>query len=123
MNGTGHLNEILGPVIYSGKKTAVVEVDSIGWRPNSKQQQLTGYGKLSWQPNQRIKLGIEYSLLRNEIKIPGGLTDDQFETDSKASVHSRNWLESPWNVITASLDYELRKNTLGHLLHLFNDAG
>lgn len=82
-----------------------------GWRPNSQQQQLTGYGKISYQPNQKITIGIEYTLLRNKIKMPGGLTDAQFEINSRASVRSRNWLTSPWNVVTASMDYRINKNS------------
>lgn len=82
-----------------------------GWRPNSSQQQLTGFGKISYNVNKKIKLSIEYSLLRNSIKMPGGLTDDQFEQDSRASYRSRNWVKSPWNVITATADFEMNKNT------------
>ena len=82
-----------------------------GWRPNSQQQQLSGYGKILFQPNEKITLGLEYTLLRNRVKMPGGLTDEQFEADSKASVRSRNWLKSPWNVVTASMDYHIRKST------------
>ena len=82
-----------------------------GWRPNSKQRQLTGYGKVSFSPNSKTTLGIEYSFLRNRIKMPGGLTDEQYEADSKASVRSRNWLKSPWNVATVSFDHCFNKNT------------
>ncbi len=82
-----------------------------GWRANSQQQQLTGYGKVSYSANDKLKVGIEYSLLRNKIKMPGGLTDEQFEQNSRQSVRSRNWLKSPWNILTASLNYALNKNT------------
>ena len=61
-----------------------------GWRPNSEQPQLTGYGKMSYQLNDKITFALEYSLLRNKIKMHGGLTDDQFEADTKSSVRSRN---------------------------------
>jgi Fe(3+) dicitrate transport protein len=82
-----------------------------GWRPNSNQDQLSGFGKLSYQVNKKIKLGIEYSLLRNKIQMPGGLSDDQFEENSQTSVRTRNWLKSPWNVLTASFDYNIRPAT------------
>ncbi len=90
-----------------------------GWRPNSEQKQLTGYGKINYQASEKITLSLEYSLLRNRIKMPGGLTDDQFEADSKASVRSRNWLKSPWNVLTASMDYDIQKNTSLHIKSTF----
>ncbi|MEO6233434.1 MAG: TonB-dependent receptor [Ferruginibacter sp.] len=86
-----------------------------GWRPNSQQQQLTGYGKLTYKFSEKATAGIEYSLLRNKIKMPGGLTDDQFEADSKTSVRSRNWLKSPWNVVTVFYDYNMSRNTSLHI--------
>jgi Fe(3+) dicitrate transport protein len=82
-----------------------------GWRPNSQQDQLTGFGKLNYQVNNKLSVGIEFSLLRNKIKMPGGLTDEQFETDSRISVRSRNWLKSPWNILTANAKYIVSKNT------------
>lgn len=82
-----------------------------GWRANSAQKQLTGFGKLSWTPNKRIKIGLEYSLLRNKIKMPGGLTDEQFEADSRSSYRSRNWVTSPWNILSASMDYTINQKS------------
>ena len=82
-----------------------------GWRPNSAQKQFTGFGKISYAMNEKIKFGIEYSLLRNSIKMPGGLTDDQFEENSRASYRSRNWVKSPWNVITGTADFNINKDT------------
>ena len=90
-----------------------------GWRPNSQQKQLAGYGKIAYQASQKITVGLEYSLLRNKIKMPGGLTDEQFQADSKESVRSRNWLKSPWNVLTASMDYGIQKNTSLHIKSTF----
>ncbi|HEX8279330.1 MAG TPA: TonB-dependent receptor, partial [Segetibacter sp.] len=86
-----------------------------GWRPNSSQKQLTGFGKISYNFNKKIKLGIEYSLLRNRIKMPGGLTDEQFEQNGRASYRSRNWVKSPWNIVTATADFNMSKNTSFHI--------
>ncbi len=90
-----------------------------GWRPNSQQQQLTGHGKLQYQASTKVKLGLEYSLLRNKVKMPGGLTDDQFDANSRSSVRSRNWLKSPWNVLAASLNYTISSNTALQLITTF----
>jgi Fe(3+) dicitrate transport protein len=82
-----------------------------GERANSDQTQLSGYGKISYKANDNLKLGLEYTLLRNRIHMPGGLTDEQFEADPETSYRARNWLASPWNILTATLDYKLSKNT------------
>lgn len=83
----------------------------VGWRPNSSQKQLTGFGKVNYTLNKKLKLGLEYSLLQNKIKMPGGLTDDQFEQNSRTSYRSRNWVKSPWNVVTATADFSMNANT------------
>lgn len=82
-----------------------------GWRQNSFQRQLTGYGKIAYKLNDRVSLALEYSMLRNKIKMPGGQTDEQFEADVKSSVRSRNWLKTPWNVATASFNYNINSQT------------
>src|SRR5215210_530905 len=94
-----------------------------GWRPNSSQKQLTGFGKISYNFNKKIKLGIEYSLLRNRIKMPGGLTDEQFEQNSRDSYRSRNWVKSPWNIVTATAGYNMSKNTSFHIKSTYLSAG
>ena len=72
-----------------------------GWRPNSTQWQLSGFGKLQYLISKLENLSLEYSLLRNKIQMPGGLTDSMFISDPKISTRGRNWLNSPWNIIAA----------------------
>ena len=76
-----------------------------GYRPNSQQSQISGYGKVQYNHSDKLNFGVEYSLLRNKIKMPGGLTDEQFEEDPEQSTRARNWLKTPWNIITAFANY------------------
>jgi len=82
-----------------------------GYRPNSQQWQLSGFGRLQYNATPRLNVGIEYSLLRNQVKMPGGLTDSLFNVSSKISTRSRNWLKSPWNIIAAYANYNPCPNT------------
>ena len=82
-----------------------------GWRPNSKQWQLSGFGNLQYAASNKLVVGMEYSLLRNEIKMPGGLTDSMFNTNPRSSFRSRNWLKSPWNILAAYADYTISPQT------------
>ena len=86
-----------------------------GWRPNSDYRQISAFGKLSYQANPRLRLGLEYTLFRNRIHMPGGFTDAQFAHNSDTSYRARNWLESPWNIIAAHLDYAFSSNTSLHI--------
>ena len=82
-----------------------------GWRPNSKQWQLSGFGKLQFNASSKLNVGIEYSLLRNRIKMPGGLTDSMFEANPRSSFQSRNWLKSPWNILSGYANYIISPRT------------
>lgn len=82
-----------------------------GWRTNSQQNQLSGFASVKYNPNEKLQIGIEYTALRNTIRMPGGLTDSLFNADPKQSLRSRNWLQSPWNILAANLSYKINENT------------
>jgi Fe(3+) dicitrate transport protein len=82
-----------------------------GYRSNSQQWQLSGFGKVQYDASEKLNIGVEYSLLRNQLKMPGGLTDSLFNVSSKISTRARNWLKSPWNIISAHADYKPSENT------------
>ena len=85
---------------------------SDGERPNSDLRQATAYARAAYQSlDGSLRIGIEYSLLRNRIHMAGGLTDAQFESDPRASYRARNWIETPWNVAAATLDYRISSHT------------
>ncbi len=82
-----------------------------GWRPNSGQKQLSAFGKIQYNPTTKLNAGIEYSLLRNRVQMPGGLTDSMFESNPRSSFRGRNWLKSPWNIIAAYANYTISPQT------------
>ena len=82
-----------------------------GYRPNSQQWQLSGFGKVQYKVSEKLKVGVEYSLLRNQLKMPGGLTDSLFNVNPKISTRARNWLKSPWNIVAAYANYTPTENT------------
>jgi Fe(3+) dicitrate transport protein len=82
-----------------------------GYRPNSRQSQLSAFGKIKFTPSEKVNIGLEYSLLRNKIQMPGGLSDSLFKADPKASIRSRNWLKSPWNILSNSINIDPDDNT------------
>lgn len=82
-----------------------------GWRPNSSQWQLSAFGKVQYAPSEKLNIGVEYTLLRNKIKMPGGLTDSMFEANPRSSFRSRNWIKSPWNIVTAYANFTFSPRT------------
>ncbi|MGN6249572.1 MAG: TonB-dependent receptor family protein [Ginsengibacter sp.] len=82
-----------------------------GERPNSRQWQLSGFGKIKYAVTDKTDISLEYSLLRNNIQMPGGLSDSLFNANPKASTRSRNWLKSPWNVLNNTINFHPGINT------------
>lgn len=78
-----------------------------GWRPNSDFRQVTGYGSASLRASDRLTLGLDYTVFRNRIHMPGGLSDAQFEADPRQSFRARNWLANPWNIFALRAQYRL----------------
>jgi Fe(3+) dicitrate transport protein len=82
-----------------------------GWRPNSDLRQVSGAARVRYRASDRLRLGLEYSLLRNRIHMPGGLDDAAFAADSRQSLRARNWLASPWNILAATAEWDLSPRT------------
>ena len=82
-----------------------------GWRANSQQKQVSGFASVKYNPTEKLQLGIEYTALRNTIQMPGGLSDSMFHADAQQSLRTRNWLQSPWNIIAENVSYKINENS------------
>ena len=82
-----------------------------GNRPNSQQWQLSGFGKIQYTASPKLNTGVEYSLLRNKIHMPGGLSDSLFYANPTTSIRARNWLKSPWNIVSNYINFNPTANT------------
>ncbi len=91
-----------------------------GWRPNSDFRKLTGYANIDYRASEKVKIGMEYSVLRNRVHMPGGFSDSLYAVDSRASYRARNWLRSPWNILTATLEWRISPRTSLRLKSTFN---
>jgi Fe(3+) dicitrate transport protein len=82
-----------------------------GYRANSDQKQVSAFAKVQYTASDRVRVSLEYSLLRNRVHMPGGLSDSLFRADLKTSTRARNWLKSPWNVLSATMHHQLDRHT------------
>lgn len=82
-----------------------------GWRTNSQMQQVTGFGRLEYKASEKLKVGLEYSLLRNMLHMPGGLDDAAFDQNPQQSLRARNWLVTPWNIGALTANYKITNKT------------
>lgn len=82
-----------------------------GWRENSEQTQWSAFGRMAYEFSNKLKIDAEYTLFRNTIQMPGGLNDSLFHLNPRMSLRSRNWLQTPWNIIASHLNYQISENT------------
>ncbi len=82
-----------------------------GWRQNSQQTQWSGFASVKYNPSENLNVEIEYTGLRNLIQMPGGENDSMFYANPQGSLRSRNWLDSPWNIGAANIDYKISDNS------------
>jgi Fe(3+) dicitrate transport protein len=43
--------------------------------------------------------------------MPGGLTDSMFNENAQQSNRARNWVESPWNILSVKSQYAISEKT------------
>jgi Fe(3+) dicitrate transport protein len=81
-----------------------------GWRENSSYKTRTAYFTATYTFSTRWNLRLDYTNMNNMNQQAGGLTDEQFESNPKMSNRSRNWMSTPWNLASATLNYQSNKN-------------
>jgi Fe(3+) dicitrate transport protein len=81
-----------------------------GYRPNSDFTQHQVFAQLGYHLNDKHRIRLEYTHMAYLAQQPGGLTDQQFEVDARASYRSRNWFKVDWNVLALHYDWEIKKN-------------
>ena len=72
-----------------------------GWRKNSEFDSKTLYGSVEYRHNANLIVGVNITHSQFLSQQPGGLTDEQYMRDWRSSSRSRNWLQVPWNVVSA----------------------
>ncbi len=93
-----------------------------GWRPNSDVQKFSGFAHVDYQASKKIKVGLEYSVLRNRIHMAGGLSDSLLAYGMNKSYRARNWLKSPWNILTATFDWKISSSTSLSVKSSYNNS-
>ena len=57
-----------------------------------------------------LNVKLEYTHMQYEAQQAGGLTDALFERDPRQSIRERNWFRVNWNLMAATVKYNLSQN-------------
>ncbi|MFM7726944.1 MAG: TonB-dependent receptor family protein, partial [Flavobacteriales bacterium] len=82
-----------------------------GWRQNSAFTQRTAYASAECAVSDKVSIGLNYTHSEFLSQQPGGLTQEQFESDWQQSTRSRNWLNVPWNVAAVFADIKTTRHS------------
>lgn len=82
-----------------------------GWRPNSAFDYHAYYFNLNYHLNKKMNLALQFSRMDYVQQISGGLTDAQFNQNSKKSLRSRNFFNPEINIPALLFKYDISART------------
>lgn len=81
-----------------------------GWRENSEYSVRNTHAFVEYRFSEKTKISAEYTNMDYKMQQAGGLTDEQFNNDSRQSLRNRNWFGTPWNVYSVNFDTKVNNN-------------
>lgn len=78
-----------------------------GWRENSDYTVRNSHAFVEYRFTQSTKLSAEYTNMNYRMQQSGGLTDEQFNKDSRQSLRERNWFSAPWKLFSINFDTKI----------------
>ncbi len=81
-----------------------------GWRQNGQYEVRNTHAYVQHKFNDKSSISAEYSNMDYVMQQSGGLTDAQFNADSRQSMRERNWFSTPWNVAALNFDTKIKEN-------------
>ncbi len=82
-----------------------------GYRPNSNFDYHNGFIGLDYQITKDFLVNIEITKMQYLAKQAGGLTDRNFQENSRQSLRNRNWFKADWNLFALNFTWKLSENT------------
>src|SRR5688572_8134922 len=80
-----------------------------GWRQNSRYYTNSGFGTITYKVTSKFSLTAELMHSHIRSQQPGGLTDEQIETDAQQSFRSRNWFDIKWTTPALIANYKFNE--------------
>jgi Fe(3+) dicitrate transport protein len=81
-----------------------------GWRENSQYTVRNTHAFLEYRFTENTKISAEYTNMDYQMQQAGGLTDEQFNINSRQSLRDRNCFGAPWNVFSINFDTKINNN-------------
>lgn len=82
-----------------------------GYRSNSEFESNNFFLNVDYKFGEKTKLGFEFTHFNYLAKQAGGLTDQQFEEDTRLSTRDRNWFKVNWNLFNIDIQHSFSSST------------
>jgi len=82
-----------------------------GWRKNSGYDSNTGFGSLGYEVNDRWRIRFEFTGMEYLLQMAGGLTEELFKQNPRASLRPRNWFKLKWLVPALKIEHNIDPKT------------
>jgi Fe(3+) dicitrate transport protein len=82
-----------------------------GWRDNGYFNTDHAHMEVNYAANNKLLIGLEMTYMTTESQQPGGLTDEQFKNNPRASNRGRNWFSTPWFIPALTAEYIINDAT------------
>ncbi|MFN0049339.1 MAG: TonB-dependent receptor domain-containing protein [Cytophagales bacterium] len=81
------------------------------WRSNSGFKLDMGFVNVNFRINERLKIGLDVTIMNNLAQQAGGLNDFYFKENARQSRRDRNWFKVNWFLASFYADWNLGANT------------
>lgn len=82
-----------------------------GFRESSRYYNNAGYATLTYYFSGKFSVTAELMRSHMRSQQPGGLTDDQLQSDPQQSLRSRNWFDITWTTPALIVNYQVNDKT------------
>ena len=82
-----------------------------GWRQNSHYYTNNAFATFTYKVSKKLSITTELMHAQQRSQQPGGLTDANFNKNSKISLRSRNWFDIRWSTAAIIADYTINASS------------
>jgi Fe(3+) dicitrate transport protein len=93
-----------------------------GWRQNSRYYTNNAFATFTYKVSEKLAITTELMHAQQRSQQPGGLTDENFNKNSRVSLRSRNWFDIRWSTAAIIADYTINASSRLNV-KLFGVAG
>lgn len=107
----GTFNSLGGQVGKLNYYTYYIYRTGNGYRPNSEFDYHNAFASLTYDFSEKLSVNLDITKMNYLAKQAGGLSDRNFQENSRQSIRDRNWFRVDWNLLALNFTYKFTDQT------------